>query len=463
VPPVARKDAAAPPPPASSAESMSTSKLQIYWDDDASDLRICRIRRACVAKDGAVIVPGWMARHADVLESCGIIHVRYFKTDSEWNATSAYGDFDLFGYKPLRYHIPHFVTDLLPVLYAYEVLRPTFSPKSSKHRSCLTPRGICTDTLSDTLAKEKLNIALYTNDRVSTMKGDAWVPMLVKMMQSKPALAFPETIFDHSDTACFRSVVAYAPHAYVRPWRGWYGPKHPLFAKNKISRNSVIRPPDSSGACRVQLTILNRFGWVERGGYLVGRDITNVDEIMANLDEAQKVRGLHAHIKLDVSVEYFENTDFREQVAIMQKADVILGVHGAGLGNLLFARMDVPFVEVFPFGYYAGPFDRLAEALNLKYRFVVADPDTKNFYECIKKRSEAMENAEVLAKALEMWKAAMKDWKNGATRVLNSHEWRGKILSPIKLCIRSQRMRLRPKETAKVLLDLADGICKRGR
>ncbi len=428
----------------------SEAELEVYWDDDASLNRVCRIQRGCIARDGAVIVPKWMKAHQDRLESCGLVQIRY-ESDVGWNATGVYGEFDLFGFVPIRYHIPHFVTDLLPELYAEEVMRPAFSRRNTKHRLCFRENGApCRE------GQDRLKIAMYTDDKVVKMKGEDWVPMLVAMLPKRPSLAFPKTIFDGGDTACFRSVVAYSPHSYVRPWRGWYGPKHPLFVRNHISRNSVLKPLDSGGACQVQLTILNRFGWIRRGGYLVGRDITNVDEILGALETVQQKR-----VKIEVGVEYFENTDFNEQVSIMQKADIILGVHGAGLGNLLFARLDVPFVEVFPFGYYAGPFERLAEALHLKYRFVVSDPDTTNFMECVKKRAEQLERPEVASKGKELWEDAVREWKRGHSRVLHAQEFKTELLTPIKLCARSQRMMLNANETAKLLFELADDICKK--
>ena len=442
--------------------SNDDAELEIYWDEDATLTKICRIQHSCISRDGAIVIPKWMKRHEERLESCGVTQIQY-NENGEWNATGVYGEFDLFGTVPIRYHIPHFVTDLLPQLYANEILRPTFSRKNTKHRICLSheqqQQQLPGDSDQANCKQDKLKIALFTDDKVSKMSGEDWVPMLISLLPNHPTLAFPKTIFDGGDVACFRSIVAYSPHSYVRPWRGWYGPKHPLFAKNRISRNSVIKHLDRSGVCNVQLTILNRFGWIRRGGYLVGRDITNVDEILGAIDEMQKDR--HNTIKLDVSVEYFENTDFKEQISIVQKADVILGVHGAGLGNLLFARLDTPFVEVFPFGYYAGPFDRLAEALHLKYRFIVSDPDTSNFMECIKKRAEQLERPEVERKGVELWDEAVREWNRGSTRVLHAQEFKSDILTPIKLCARSQRMIMKAKQTAQLLFELADGICKK--
>lgn len=444
-----------------------TSELEIYWDDDAPLTRICRIRRACIAKDGAVVVPLWMKSRIESLEACGLYTIRTMKSENDWDSSTVatYADFDLFGILPVRYHIPHFATDLLPFLYTSEVLRPAFSKLHTKRRVCYREGNT---ECPRHRAKERLNIALYTENRVASMQSDEWVPILAAMIPERPYLAFPEAIFKDNtataaaaatDLACFRSVVGYSPHSYIRPWRGWYGPKQPLFAKNNISRNSVLRNPDKNGVCKVQLTVLNRFGWIRRAGYLVGRDITNVEEIMTELENGLKIR--QGRLALDVAAEYFEAKEFREQVAIVQKADVILGVHGAGLGNLLFARLDAPFVEVFPFGYYAGPFDKLAEALNLKYRYVVAEPDTENFYECLRKRANQTENPEVETKGRQVWNNAVKEWEGGDIRVLNSHEFKSELLTPIKLCARSQRMKLRAKHTAKLLLDLADGICRR--
>ncbi len=138
---------------------------------------------------------------------------------------------------------------------------------------------------------------------------------------------------DRQKTTCFKSIVTYPPNSYVRSGRQWYGPQHDLFLKNGISRASVRRTAEKGTPCRVQVSVLNRFGWVRRGGYLLGRDIVNIDEIQARLQDAQQNERFKDVLQVDVSVEYFEDAGFREQVGIMQKADVIVGVHGAGLGE----------------------------------------------------------------------------------------------------------------------------------
>lgn len=432
----------------------ANAELEIVWDDDSYVSKICRIRHACVERGMVVAVPEWMRSQVDRLANCGV-YEPHFISAKEWNATNANANLDLFGALPVRYHIPHFVTDLLPALYASEVMRPTFSDRKTRRSECMRA-----DSRPCERSKEELKMALLTEDRVATMRSEAWVPQLVRMLPQKPVLAFPRNIYKNGARACFRSVITYAPHSYVRRGRHWYGSQHAMFTQNKISRASVNRAPER-GKCRVRITVLNRFGWLRRSGYLVGRDIMNVDEILAKLEQASRRTKTRDGVKLelDVAVEYFENTKFRDQVDIMQRADVILGVHGAGLGNLLFARLDAPFIEVFPFGYYAGPFERLSEALHLQYHNIVSEPDTANFYECINARAQQMARPEVVTSAKQMWKKALKEWKRGERRVLNAHDFRDRDTTPMKLCARSQRMKLNVRETVKLLMESARSIC----
>lgn len=434
--------------------SAGTTELELHWDDDSSVNKVCRIRLACVQKDGTVLVPGWMREQQEKLEACGLGEVQFMRSMAEWNMSNRHGDTDLFGILPVRYHIPHFVTDLLPALYAMEVLRPTFSDPRTRRVECARADGQACDAAR---MRDKINTMLLAEDRVSVMNDDAWVPQLMSLLSGQPALVYPRSLFQHASRACFRSVVAFSPHSYVRRGRHWYGPKHALFVRNNISRETVRRAADEKGVCTVQITILNRFGWLRRGGYLVGRDIVNVDDILARLEEAQ--HGARHRLKLEVTVEYFENTQFKDQVEIMQKADVILGVHGAGLGNLLFAHLDVPFIEVLPFGYYAGPFERLADALHLRYHSIVSEPDTANFYECINSRAKQLGRPEIASRGKAMWRDALGQWKEGDTRVLNSQDFRDPDTTPIKLCARCQRMKLDVSETVKILLQSANSIC----
>lgn len=210
------------------------------------------------------------------------------------------------------------------------------------------------------------------------------------------------------------------------------------------------------GSCSPHVIVLNRVGWQRRGGVLQGRDIVNVDDVVREVKNRAPEHGLN----VTVEVAYFENRTFFEQVGIMQRADVLLGVHGAGLGNLLFARLDVPLLEVLPFGYYAGPFDRLASSLYLNYSRIVADPDDENFMDCLKRRAERYKQELEFEEDSATWKTAVREWRETKDEsVLQTHLLTAERNSSMKICARAQRLTINAGETADRLLDMASGIC----
>lgn len=64
-------------------------------------------------------------------------------------------------------------------------------------------------------------------------------------------------------------------------------------------------------------------------------------------------------------------------------ADVLVGVHGAGLSNLVFVREGTHIVEIFPHAYYTGPYDSISRVLALPYKAVRAFPDQTGFFACV--------------------------------------------------------------------------------
>lgn len=439
-------------PPAS---DKPTFMLEMHWNEENFEDKVCRIHNACLKKDGSVLVHAWMKSQQHHLRECGVRKVVYMESEKEFDeGDKADKAMDLFGVQPTRYHIPHFLTDILPMIYASEVLRPTSSSMKAKS-VCEAPKK---RRCSKHVNKEKLFPGFFAEDRLGELAVSSWVPQLAAMLPGRPTARFSSEIFNNTDKACFRSIISYEIGSHVRSGPEWYG-EAKMFENHGITRASVLR--NTTGRCRVHITILNRFGWETRAGYLVGRDVTNIDDLT---DAIQKLSKKEAYKNVDakVAVEYFENKSFAEQVDIMQKADVILGVHGAGLGNLVFARQDTPFLEILPFTYYAGPFDSIAAALYLQYSRIVAEPDTKNFFECIEARARRENDESIARKAKSLWNEAVKRRKeSGDLNYLTCHKFRSKSLSSMKICSRSQRLKVDIRETAKRLLNMAQHVCGR--
>jgi capsular polysaccharide biosynthesis protein len=66
-----------------------------------------------------------------------------------------------------------------------------------------------------------------------------------------------------------------------------------------------------------------------------------------------------------------ETLPFVEQLALFSTSDIIVGPHGAGLANLVWARPGTRIVELFPAAYFNDCYASLAMMSNLSYDYVI--------------------------------------------------------------------------------------------
>lgn len=424
--------------------SSDASPLELHWSDPNYDSKICRVHHACISGT-QVYVPKWMSGKLDYLHACGLYNVHFYNATTSWIADAKYLHVDLFGSVPKRYHIPHFLTDVLPMIFSADIIRPT--------KNIAGLRTICENNgkrCDPQRMKETLKAALWGEDRILDMKLASWVPHLIAMLPHKPTLITSRRL--EQQTTCLRSMIAY-PGTYVKVGQ-WYTDTFETFG---ITRKSVISDRQTSG-CELTVRILNREGWVDRSGILAGRDLVNIDDVVNDLSR----RAHHSGLRLSIHVDYFENKTFFEQVDIMQTADIILGVHGAGLGNLIFARRDVGLIEVMPFAYYAGPFDMVARALGISYDRVIAKPDTINFLRCLEMRAKRVNDMTLLEEGRRMWIDGVSRYKRGSA-LFAVHKFTGERNSNMKICSRGQRMTVNVAEVVDKVLQRARGVCGKFR
>lgn len=63
-----------------------------------------------------------------------------------------------------------------------------------------------------------------------------------------------------------------------------------------------------------------------------------------------------------------------EQVRLFSHADVVIGVHGAGLGNLLFCRPGTEVIELFPENFTKSTYLWLCKRIGLDYGWLIGGP-----------------------------------------------------------------------------------------
>lgn len=68
-----------------------------------------------------------------------------------------------------------------------------------------------------------------------------------------------------------------------------------------------------------------------------------------------------------------EEHSFRKQVALFENADLIVGPHGAGLANIVFAVPETPVVEIFSPNYVNVCNASIASRIDLRYSYLIGN------------------------------------------------------------------------------------------
>jgi hypothetical protein len=84
---------------------------------------------------------------------------------------------------------------------------------------------------------------------------------------------------------------------------------------------------------------------------------------------------------------------FSEQVRLFAQARVVIGPHGSGLTNMIFAPRNALLIELFPENYINGCYWALANACSQTYGFLAGTPDGTNFQIDVYKIEALLEKA----------------------------------------------------------------------
>jgi protein O-GlcNAc transferase len=78
----------------------------------------------------------------------------------------------------------------------------------------------------------------------------------------------------------------------------------------------------------------------------------------------------------------FENFTLADQIILSNRVDVMIGVHGAGLSNLVFMEKGSTVIEVFPCDFFRDSYKTLATLVGIEYRQI----EVKDTRRCIMPR-----------------------------------------------------------------------------
>jgi len=77
--------------------------------------------------------------------------------------------------------------------------------------------------------------------------------------------------------------------------------------------------------------------------------------------------------KYDYIIVDLDKISVAEQIEVFGQAKKIIGVHGAGLANILFAPTDSDLLEIYPYGYYDSSYRVMAVTLGINYNYIIGE------------------------------------------------------------------------------------------
>ena len=100
------------------------------------------------------------------------------------------------------------------------------------------------------------------------------------------------------------------------------------------------------------------------------------EHYLENKESINNKKKLSYLIKYGFSIIRLENYSIDEQINIFMNAKFIIGVHGAGLTNIIFSKPGTNVIEIIPKSYFIDCFLVAASRLGLNYhRFYEDDTD----------------------------------------------------------------------------------------
>ncbi|GJD07741.1 hypothetical protein Gasu2_20820 [Galdieria sulphuraria] len=388
------------------------------------------------------------------LEYCGLKQQYYDSSGyEEWQKVVSIANYlrhidrDLVAYIPLRTHMPHFIEDITPFIAFKDILE---GQRTTLHEMPFHKK-YSSEGNFPMVDWQKSNYGinpffLFDNSGFHRFNG-SWTQDFLALLLGKVDLSsFVESININASMKCFRSVVT-GKGSDV---------KYLLNSENSFFKVNNLRKEARTASywCEkpIQVTILSRK--TNNARTLVGADnfAENIRKLQVTKESTQDKKT--CHMTFHCQIVYFEEMTFLEQVSIMQKTDILIAVHGAGNTNIVFLPENSVLIEIYPFAYKANIFEELARKYLLRYDFLIAEPDTKSFKQCLQKITRSHPEFEVKAKRLtSQWDAAVTKFREG------DHSHRLKMENPkvsdlvpsSRVCARNQSLNIPWRDLCNVI------------
>lgn len=398
---------------------------------------VCRFNNACVGREGTIILHPYLHDHHSIKSTCKV-NPQFMNSGADFSETSFTSKFDLLRFYFPRCHIPHFFSDFFPSLMAFDIL--TDSSSERVERTCVSLSSNKSCIFSE------LRFAHFIPDRdFENNNFSSWIPRFHTIF-SNDWYFYSRNSWFHSATnvtnRCFKSVIRFNHKSLKMNNLNWISRTVHGQSTSPGFDDGKLWAPFQNWRRKINLLFLNRYP-------KTGRSIVNVKEIVDALPKFIN-RTITSY---EISDVFMEDITFIKQMEIVRQADLIIGSHGAGLTNIIFSRSGTAVFEIYPFFYYPPNFLHLSARFNLKYDYMVAEPDTETYMKCMYTELRKFPNMTNIA--AQRWEQGLVAWKQAGKGMVNIPNLLGAASSGRnRICLRAQQLHVNITELSTHLSNL---------
>eukprot|EP00171_Calliarthron_tuberculosum_P009548 IDg9548t1 len=445
-----------PLPPQVLKRAEHASSIKIYTDE-AQSTQVCGIPDACVLS----------AYDADAFKRVVYVPARYQRHKTRLSRCIPY-NFDLQFYdrsspprelqKPLRDRInvdalgiP--ITDNFFAHFAHfgpQFVGYTLLPTSlflAKNRTlrvrCLSNSGELSECAGTNAWPTALRVVVGESEFVT-----GWVRDFLGMLTQDGRYLHKTRAYNasHAPPLCFRSLLV-----TKRGYDSGLEVHDRLLRSKGISR---VLAPGRGRACAPRVVVLLR-AWKWRVARTVPERARNALRTVIE----SRLAAANITPNVEVIIDLSQGRNLSQQIAVMQRADILLAVRGAELTNTIFMRNGATVIEISPFGNHFGYFEGLFGSAKLNFVRLCSPPDPPEFRKCVIKAEPNVTSANVdRAPAVVEYNLLTQQFRTENNPITSPKACRLDLFRA-RVCARSQQIPIDPSKIAAVVAQRAGALC----
>lgn len=397
----------------------------------------CHIKGVCRLGNGRYMLPAWMSQYSEKIAGCGMTNVLYVMHEGESrnltdvmedgtprrvihligfpretvNVSDEFRNVDILGGDPPRSNWDELVADLTPRILLGDMFLRSDAYNKTVASTCYKEDGVKCDIKE--IYPDTLNVSLLVDVGISAVKEHKWTKGVIRLLRNGfegsllvTDLADIYGFRFRNQASCFRSILT--TNATLASFNATHTmkPDNFMYRANAISREPVINLRKMDGRrCDLKVILLDR---VEQGKIY---GLNTLKQAISMLNVRLTKRFPTASVQSEAV--YFQNISFHEQISVLQEADIAVAAHSEVIANMLFLRPSATFFEILPFGI-PPDYRTLADAYDLRYFQVDAQPDSDMFRRCIIHYNDGIDDERKML--LNTWNNEVDKYFVGKTR-----------------------------------------------